>query len=263
VDANAGSRNLERRCSGEQRLGARKSTPALVHHSGVTSVFHTLLAALAAFPLVAAPSPQWRQIPIEVGEFKVLTRDSGPRNYYRVLTEAHEHLIRGVYTPGLETVTLFAPVPDELRRGVRLFKFRWRAHYFPRGGNECKDGYGDGAANVYITWKRGLRWYTIKLDWSSVAPAGTTCNVIRNPFLASDSVILRSGPPTGVWQEEEVDPDALFRAHFEGGNPTAEVPELQGIGILTDGDQTRSLSVADYAGFVFYKEERVAARKTP
>ena len=41
------------------------------------------------------------------------------------------------------------------------------------------------------------------------------------------------------------------------------MPELQGIGILTDGDQTQSLSVADYAGFVFYKEVRVAARKTP
>jgi len=228
-------------------------------------VLRTLLAAFAALPVIAGavPSRHWREFPVEVGAFRVLTRDSGPHNYYRLVTEGPETFIRGVYMPGLETVTLFAPVADELHRGVRLFKFRWRVHALPRGGNECQDGHGDGAANVYITWKSGLRWYSIKLDWSSVAPAGATCNVIRNPFLASDSVILRSGPPIGVWQEEEVDPDALFRAHFEGGDPTAEVPELQGIGILTDGDQTQSLSVADYAGFVFYKEERIAARKTP
>ena len=72
--------------------------------------------------------------------------------------------------------------------------------------------------------------------------------------------MLRSGPPTGVWQEEEIDPDSLFRAHFEGGNPAAEVPELQGIGILTDGDQTRSVSAADYTGFVLYKHVATASR---
>ena len=61
--------------------------------------------------------------------------------------------------------------------------------------------------------------------------------------------------------DEEIDPDALFRAHFEGGSPDAEVPDLQGIGILTDGDQTHSVSAADYAGFVVYKQQaRTASR---
>jgi Protein of unknown function (DUF3047) len=112
------------------------------------------------------------------------------------------------------------------------------------------------AANVYVTWKRGLRWYSVKLDWSTEAPEGKTCNRTRNPVVASDTVILRSGGPTGVWREEEIDPDALYRAHFEGGRADAEVPELQGIGILTDGDQTQSVSAAEYAGFVLYKEDR-------
>jgi hypothetical protein len=38
------------------------------------------------------------------------------------------------------------------------------------------------------------------------------------------------------------------------------LPELQGIGILTDGDQTHSVSAADFAGFVLYKPERTASR---
>ena len=57
----------------------------------------------------------------------------------------------------------------------------------------------------------------------------------------------------------EVDPDTLYRVHFEGGRADAEVPELQGIGILTDGDQTHNVSAADYAGFVFYKDRQRTA----
>ena len=41
--------------------------------------------------------------------------------------------------------------------------------------------------------------------------------------------------------------------HFAGGDPGAEVPELQGIGVMSDGDQTGSISAADYAGFVLFK----------
>jgi Protein of unknown function (DUF3047) len=206
------------------------------------------------------PPAGMRAFPIPVSAFRILERDSGPRTYYRTVLESSQSFIRGVYGPSLKTVTLFAPVPDELRRGVRLIRFRWRALVLPRGGNECVAGRGDGAANVYITWKSGLRWYSVKLVWSTEAPVGATCNGTRNPFVASDSIILCSGGPTGVWREEQIDPDALYRSHFEGGRPDAEVPELQGIGVLTDGDQTHTVSAADYADFVLYKEQRTALR---
>jgi hypothetical protein len=219
-----------------------------------------LLSSLVPSARAAGASPgDLRAFPVDLHDFKVLERDSGPRNYYRTISGVEQEFIRGVYSPSLKTVTLFAPVPDELRRGVRSFRFRWRALVLPRGGNECKPGRGDGAANVYVAWKRGLRWYSVKLVWSTEAPAGATCNGTRNAFVASDSVIVRSGGPTGVWEEVEVDTDTLFRVHFEGGRGDAEVPELQGIGILTDGDQTRSVSAGDYAGFVFYKDREGTA----
>jgi hypothetical protein len=208
---------------------------------------------------IADPPPGLRAYRIDVREFRVLQRDSGPRNYYRVVSEESEEFIRGVYSPPLQTVTLFAPVPEALHHGVRLMRFRWRALVLPRGGNECREDRGDAAANVYVTWKHGMRWYSLKLIWSTEAPAGATCNITRNPFVASDSIILRSGPPTGIWREEEIDPDALYRQHFAGGNLNAEVPDLQGIGILTDGDQTHSVSAADFAGFVFYKVDHTVA----
>jgi len=223
-------------------------------------VIATRMSFLAVAMLAIAPAVQAeespRGVPLDLHAFRVLERDSGPRNYYRVVDDKSGGYIRGSYGPWLQTVTLFAPVPDDLHRGVHRIRFRWRALVLPRGGNECVGGRGDGAANVYVTWKRGLRWYSVKLDWSTEAPEGKTCNSTRNPFVASDTVILRSGGPTGVWREEEIDPDALYRAHFEGGRADAEVPELQGIGILTDGDQTQSVSAAEYAGFVLYKEDR-------
>ena len=215
--------------------------------------------ALALLAMGSAP-PDLQPYPIDVHRFAVLERDSGPTNYYRVLETPQVDFIRGQYVPGLESVTLFTDVGDGLRTGVERIRFRWRAWVLPAGGNECADGRGDSAASFYVVWKRGWRWYSLKFIWSSEAPAGATCNRTRNPFVASDSIIVHSGPPIGEWFEEEIEPEKLFRAHFEGGNPNAEVPELQGIGVMTDGDQTRSASVADYAGFVLYKRERLASR---
>jgi hypothetical protein len=186
--------------------------------------------------------------PVDLRAFKVLERDSGPVSYYKLIRDREQEMVRGIYRPPLRTVTLFAEVPDSHRRGVRKIRWRWRALALPRHGNECADGLGDSAAAVYVTWKRGLRWYSLKFIWSTEAPEGATCNRTRNPLVASDSVVLRSGGPVNVWREEEIDPEALFVQHFGG-----EVPELQGLGLMSDGDQTNSVSAADYSDFVLLK----------
>src|SRR3954466_1843895 len=207
-----------------------------------------ILATLLSSPLQKAPSPE-RTVPLDVHEFRVLGEDYDPENpgkevptYYRVVDDAGLSFIRGAYTPPRATVTLFHTVSDDLRRGVRRLRWRWRAQALPRGGNECANGLGDSAAAVYVTWKRGLRWYSLKFIWSTDAPLGATCNRMRNPLVASDSIVLRTGTAGDGWVDETVDPDALFREHFEGGNPKAEIPELQGIGLMSDGDQTNSVS---------------------
>ena len=82
------------------------------------------------------------------------------------------------------------------------------------------------------------------------ADKGQVCDQKRNIFVVQDTVILESNGPVGVWKDEEIDPSAEFRAHFEGGDPKADVPDLLGVGLMSDGDQTNSISAADYAGFV-------------
>lgn len=223
-----------------------------------TAIALCALAWTAASGKAQGPSPNGAppagtsEFPLGLDKFSVLARDSGPVNYYRTIGEPPQSFIRGVYRPGLETVTLFAELPDQLRHGVRRVRWRWRALVLPREGNEC-DGRGDSAANVYLTWKRGLRWYSLKFIWSTEAPLGATCGVERNPFVAQDSIVLRTGGPVGVWHDEEVDPERLFREHFENGDPNAELPDFAGMGIMSDGDQTNSASAADFADFVLYK----------
>ena len=124
-------------------------------------------------------------------------------------------------------------------------RWKWRVQTLPRGGDECKPGFGDSAAVVYISWKRGLKWYSLKYTWSSEGEKGKVCDQKRNLFVVQDTVVLESGGPSNVWKEESIDPSAEFRAHFEG-----DVPDFVGIGIMSDGDQTHSISAADYTGFV-------------
>jgi hypothetical protein len=94
-----------------------------------------------------------------------------------------------------------------------------------------------------------MRWYAVKYVWSDVGTKGAICDKKRNPFAAQDTVILESGGPVNVWRDENLDLDAEFRKHFADGDPSADVPDFMGVGLMTDGDQTQSDSVADYAEF--------------
>jgi len=195
-------------------------------------------------------NPATAEIHVDVHAFRVVTQDSGPINYYTIVDQGPLPYIHAAYRPPYETTVLGYQFPDSLRRSIASLRWRWRALVLPRDGNECEDGRGDSAAVVYVTWKRGLRWYSLKYVWSSVGPKGATCDKKRNPFRAKDTVIVESGPPLGHWRSVQMSPDVEFRNHFEDGDPTASVPDLVGVGIMSDGDQTSSPSEADYADFV-------------
>jgi hypothetical protein len=158
--------------------------------------------------------------------------------------------IRARYLPNEKTTVLGFAVADTDRPKARALRWSWRALALPRGGDECTEGRTDSAAVVYVTWRRMLRWYTIKYVWSAVGARGGVCDRRRTPFTAQDTVILESGGPLGVWADEAIDLRAEFRKHFENARPDAAVPDFIGVGIMTDGDQTHSESAADYAQFV-------------
>ncbi len=199
-------------------------------------------------PELPIPAGQ-REMKLDVHGFRVVESYSGPVSYYKIIEDPAGPFIRAQYHPPLETVTLGIEIPGQLHQRTKSVRWRWRALVLPKGGNECRDGYGDSAASVYISWKRGLKWYSIKYVWSYDAVKGKTCDQKRNLFVVQDTVILQSGGPMNTWVSQEIDPSFEFRKHFEGGNPTADVPDFLGIGLMSDGDQTNSISSADYAGF--------------
>ncbi len=172
---------------------------------------------------------------------------SGPAVYYEVMEEDGKTLVRSAYRPGMESVVMGMEVPEPYRQRARRVRWRWRVRDFPAGGDECRGGKADSAAAVNVVWKRGLRWYILKYVWSTEAPRGVTCDERRTVTLSRDTVVLERNGERGQWHLEIVDLRRAFLDHFARGDTSIEVPELVGIGLASDGDQTHSASGADFA----------------
>jgi hypothetical protein len=186
----------------------------------------------------------------DVHAWKVIERESGPVNYYKVIDVPDQPYIHAAYEPKMETTVIGYELPDDVRDGARRLRWSWRAMALPKDGNECQSGRGDSAATVYVSWRRGLRWYTLKYVWSATVPKATQCDKKRSTFVAQDVIVMESGGPVGVWKTEEIDLKNEFRRHFENGDPDADVPDFKGVALMTDGDQTESPSSADFGRFV-------------
>jgi hypothetical protein len=215
-----------------------------------------VLLLVATVALTSAPARQAHaddMIVVEARTWQLVKRESGPVNYYAVGSEEGRSFVEARYVPPYKTAVVGYAIADGDRRRIKKVRWSWRAITLPSGGDECVSGKGDSAAVVYLTWKRGLRYYTLKYVWSAVGQKGRTCDSKRNPFVAQDTIILESGGPLATWRDEEIDLAASFRAHFEGGDPKAEIPDFIGIGLMTDGDQTQSKSAADYGAFTLLR----------
>ncbi len=211
-------------------------------------VLATVLAVGAPAP--AAEAPPSSAVSLDVHAFRpVEGPSSGPEVYYRVVDEPRDGaVLRGAYEPGLQSVTMGVDVPRHLRR-ARLVRWAWRARIVPERGDECAPGRGDSAASVSLAFRRGMKWYILKYVWSGTSPAGAICDRKRSLLLARDTIVLETRDAQETWVTEEIDVRRAFLEHFVAGDPDGDVPDLVGIGIMTDGDQTSSRSAADWARF--------------
>jgi hypothetical protein len=207
------------------------------------------IGLIAPPPAIAGSS----QLRLEPSAFRIIPSESGPVNYFRRIESPSGEFIRASYEPPIKTAVLGLEIPDEFKQGTKSLSWRWRALALPTNGNECVKDRSDSAAVVYVSWRRGLRWYALKYVWSSTAPKGTVCEKKNNPFRAQDTIVLESGGPLNAWRTVRLDPSAEFRKHFEDGDVTAAVPDLIGVAVMSDGDQTGSKSSADYGDFTLLK----------
>ncbi len=208
----------------------------------------------AFFALVGAPDvdggapAESHTLVIPVSSFKVLEQDSGPVNYYTVLSEGGKSVLHASYKPPLETVVMAAVVPEEARQKASQVSWRWRVHSLPKDSNDCGPGFSDSGAAVFLTFKSGMKYKILKYVWSTTGTAGSFCQSKRGWFLDRDTILLRVGGPLDTWQSESVDPRAAFAKHFE--TKLEEVPDFVGVAVMTDGDQSNSVVESDYADFV-------------
>jgi hypothetical protein len=214
-----------------------------------------LASATVIFALTAsgATATADADVVVDATAWRTIPSESGPVNYYTLVRDPAGPFIRSRYLPPMKTTVLGIKIAEADRRRVRKVRWSWRAVTLPIGGDECVKDRADSAAVVYLTWKRGLRYHSLKYVWSSVGQRGRTCDRKRNPFVAQDTILLESGGPLNVWRTEEIDIDAAYRNHFEDGDPNVELPDFVGIGLMSDGDQTRSESSADYGQFVLVR----------
>src|SRR5690349_7809179 len=119
-----------------------------------------LYALFVSVPLSASESSR----AIDLKEFRVIERESGPDNYYS-LVRGPEPYWHAAYRPPFKTMVLGYQFPDAERRAVQKIRWKWRAMVLPSGGDECAADKGDSAAVVYVTFRRTLRWYTLKYVW--------------------------------------------------------------------------------------------------
>jgi Protein of unknown function (DUF3047) len=211
-----------------------------------------LLALLLAADggATSPPATEARHATIAPHTFKVLEQDSGPVNYYSVVTEGDVVMIHSAYKPGLATVVLAGVVPEEARKRVSRMSWRWRVHSLPKDSNDCGPGFTDSGAAVFLTFKAGAKYMILKYVWSTTGKVGSYCQSKRGWFLDRDTILLHVGGPLDTWVTEEVDPRADFAKHF--GVKPEDIPDFVGIAIMTDGDQSNSVVESDYTDFTIH-----------
>src|SRR5580704_9776599 len=136
---------------------ARGKVQALVKGSPWSLGAATTAVLLALGPVVAAGGDLYA----DVNGWRLIPRESGPVNYYRVVGDPLLPYIHAAYEPGYKTAVMGFEVPNGQARAFHRLTWKWRADVLPRGGDECAPGEEDSAAVVYVTWKRGLKWYSL------------------------------------------------------------------------------------------------------
>lgn len=150
----------------------------------------------------------------------------------------------------VESINNADPVGHELSANPNRtpwLRFAWRALGLPPGGDERGKTTNDSALGIYVfleSW--GLPPKTIKYVWSSTLPRGTTT---ESPFFSRVKiVVLRCGAAMAErWVEEEVNILEDYRRLFR----EEVVPNIIGIGVLTDSNDTGTRAAGDYGSFVF------------
>jgi hypothetical protein len=167
--------------------------------------------------------------------------DKDAKTIYRIESENGNRFLRA--RANNQAVQIGLEQSFDAKNQSRL-KWRWRVHRIPPGADERVSGKHDAAAQVYVIFDNQVRPRVLKYTWSSSLPVGT--HFTSPLYSRNKGIVLRSGKPNGSrWHEEQVNFLEDFKKLF-GADPG----KVQGIGILTSSDATKTTAAADYDDFV-------------
>ena len=137
-------------------------------------------------------------------------------------------------------------------RKHQVLSWRWRARVLPEGGDERIGPKNDSAVALYVVLDQNFFRIpkTLKYVWSTTLPIGTRHR--RDGIGRPNVIVLESGEEKlGQWVTETVNVYDDFMLTFGKKPPKSAV----GIGVLTDGNATNTLSEGDYDDIVVSLED--------
>ena len=164
-------------------------------------------------------------------------KDSG-KEMYKVAAEGNRRFVHADVTNA--AVQIGKKFEWDLKE-YPVLAWSWRAVEFPRDGDE-RTSKNDSAAAVYAAFPGSVMSVkSVKYIWSEKVPKGTHIPQTRGN---TQGIVLRTGG-AGEWAEERVNVAEHYKRHFKAD----DLPKPEGIGLLTDGDDTASRARGDYASF--------------
>lgn len=133
--------------------------------------------------------------------------------------------------------------------------WKWRALSLPINGDESVKSVCDVAASLNVVLKAS-KWRprTIKYSWSTTLPIGTRT---KSPFAfwpsRCDIVVIKSGgKDLGTWHTEKINVLEDYKKFYDKEEVKSLI--IEAFVIMTDSDNTGSLSEADYDDIFFSKQ---------
>lgn len=183
----------------------------------------------------------------EDGKLKWETQKPIPGGHltYAINAEIGNSFLHAAPQKGAEGIVTFRRFPINVHQ-TPILKWSWRALALPEGANEGVKGKNDCAAGVYVYMQKGPTRRVLKYTWSTnrTDPSWLLSSGSKW-FWKTQIKTLRHGPPLNTWVEESVDIEKDFKEAYGSDAPS----QAEGIGILTDGDQTNTIAIADYDDF--------------
>ena len=203
--------------------------------------------------LASGESAEVRQIEdfsrFEAGSFPegwkyLWTQKSKARQTYAVRLGEESYLEAKTFNSDIPIAKKFAYDLKE----YPFLNWQWRALKLPKGGDERYKKTGDSGAGVYVIFPGKIRPNSIKYVWSATLALGT---VTESPFSNNTKiVVLRNhSTPLGKWTSEKVNVYEDYKRLF-GREPEP----VQGIGIMSDSNDTRSRAEAHYRAISITKK---------